>query len=72
MSSASFSTVATPDRQSIQSQWRVVDEDIPEMPTRFVRKDVPQAEDHNEVANLSMGKQDGRVAAHETNAMISL
>lgn len=41
MSQSSFSTSVTPDRHSMQSQWRTtVDEDIPEMPTRIVRDDV--------------------------------
>jgi len=33
--SMSVSSVATPDRHSIQSQWRTIDEDIPEVPTRL-------------------------------------
>lgn len=38
--SMSVSSVATPDRHSIQSQWRTTqDEDIPEVPTRIVRED---------------------------------
>lgn len=40
MSIGSVSTLATPDRQSVQSQWRAtIDEDIPEVPTRMVRGD---------------------------------
>lgn len=40
MSIGSVSTLATPDRHSVQSQWRAtVDEDIPEVPTRMVRGD---------------------------------
>ncbi|KAK4976485.1 hypothetical protein LTR28_008328 [Elasticomyces elasticus] len=34
MSVASASTAPTPERHSIQSQWRNVEEDIPEVPTR--------------------------------------
>ncbi|TKX22601.1 DENN domain-containing protein 2 [Elsinoe australis] len=46
MSVASISTAATPnDRHSIQSQWRTVDEDIPEVPTRMIRKALPISED---------------------------
>jgi len=33
--SMSVSSVATPDRHSIQSQWRTIDEDIPEVPARL-------------------------------------
>ena len=36
MSLGSVSTSATPDRHSIQSQWRSIDEDVPAMPTRIV------------------------------------
>ncbi|GAB7346916.1 hypothetical protein MBLNU459_g1986t1 [Dothideomycetes sp. NU459] len=40
MSIGSVSTAATPDRHSVQSQWRAtVDEDIPAVPTRMVRGD---------------------------------
>jgi len=33
--SMSVSSVETPNRQSMQSQWRTIDEDIPEVPTRL-------------------------------------
>lgn len=40
MSVGSFSTTATPDRHSMQSQWRAHHgEDIPEVPTKIVRDD---------------------------------
>lgn len=38
--SMSISSAATPDRHSVQSQWRnTIDEDVPEMPTRIIRED---------------------------------
>lgn len=36
MSLGSISTAATPDRHSMQSQWHVMPEDIPEVPTRLI------------------------------------
>ncbi|KAF2149117.1 uDENN domain-containing protein [Myriangium duriaei CBS 260.36] len=56
MSLASVSTAATPDRYSIQSQWRAVDEDIPEVPTRIFRKDLG-IETGDEVNEIPQGKQ---------------
>lgn len=45
MSLASISTATTPDRHSMQSQWRVADEEVPEMPNRMVRKDAQAGEE---------------------------
>lgn len=36
--SMSVSSIATPERHSVQSQWRVIDEDIPEVPTRMMKE----------------------------------
>ncbi|KAG8629807.1 hypothetical protein KVT40_001426 [Elsinoe batatas] len=58
MSVASVSTAATPDRHSIQSQWRTVDEDIPEVPTRMIRKDLPMSESGEEHQLPTVPKQE--------------
>lgn len=53
MSVGSFSTAVTPDRHSMASQWRTMqDEDIPEMPTRIVRDDEGASPDAGIVSDL--------------------
>ena len=67
MSLASVSTAATPDRYSIQSQWRAVDDDIPEVPTHIFRKSV-SAEN---VTEISHGKQPVHAVAPLNNTVES-
>lgn len=54
MSVNSVSTAATPDRHSMQSQWRG-DEDVPEVPTRILHKEMGLED--NEEPDMAMGKQ---------------
>ena len=61
MSVGSESTTATPQRHSLQSHYRTVDEDIPEVPTRFV--------DNDSVTSLSADEPQEPVTKFSTSGL---